>query len=202
MRPELRDPNLSSSFRRRDDSPTSSRLESQWFGASSIRHPIAHEVLPPPSTRPVSTTHTVAFGIVSLLLVAGATAGVLFFLAPQTAHAPVSEPVSTTQITNADVPLTPTSEPALVPVITPADLPSAPPVTPAPAAMAPTPPPVPRARAAAPVQRSSESLPDLDRAAAAAGVKPAEEESPVIELDEPTPAPTSTDTPPDLELRR
>jgi len=114
-------------------SPASSRLESQWFAPTNPKlSPIGPEIFEARrGWRPPPPSHGVAFAAVSLLLVGVAAAGTFSFVAPDSkvSHA---TPISTTTITNAEMPSTPAPSPSAqgrsVPAITPADLPSSPPV--------------------------------------------------------------------------
>jgi len=115
-------------------SPASSRFESQWFALTNPKlSPIGPEIFeerrgwrPPPPSRGL------AFAAVSLLLVGVAAAGTFFFLAPDSKSSHLATPISTTTITNAEVPSAPSppssAQGPSVPAITPADLPSPPPV--------------------------------------------------------------------------
>lgn len=169
---------------------SSNRIESQWFmEANPTLHPIGHELEQRRGWRPPPPTRGLGFAAVSMFLIGLATAGTVFFLAPEAkrSHSPqpsTSEPTSTTTITNADVPsaqavastdtaalpnlLRPTPPSDLPPTRTDelkANQPAAP--TRAPTKSRPI-------RTAKPEGKASKgtSLPDLDRAAAAAGVTP------------------------------
>ena len=196
----------------------SDHVESQWFASTNPRlAPIGHEIFeerrgwqPPPPSRGL------AFTAVSVLLVAVAGAGTLFLFGPDNRPSSAT-PVSTTTITNAEVPaasapgepatLDTANDPTKTGTVTPHDLPSAPPVvdavkepgragkaadvpkaTPAPAARSQKA-AVPGKRATPPAatKKSEGSLPDLERAASAAGM--------TTQQDDPFATP-GTDTPP------
>lgn len=204
--------------------PASSRFESQWFAPTNPKlSPVGPEVFeerrgwqPPPASRGL------VFTAVSVLLVGVAAAGTFFLLGPD-ANRSHATPVSTTTITNAEVPAAPEPAPALetttVPTVTPADLPAAPPVvnavkepsppgwraakgTPEPqkaSAVAPAPrtqqramaPAKPATAKPAAAKPSDTSLPNLDRAAAAAGMTPQQDDPFATPGTETPPAPTA-----------
>ena len=201
--------------------PVSNRVESQWFAPTNPRlAPVGHEIFeerrgwqPPPPSRGL------AFAGISALLVAVAAAGTVFFFGPDRDRSP-STPVSTTTITNADVPTTPTPEPETTPAplaapttmqtVTPNDLPSAPPVVDAvkepgvrPAKIAAGSANTTTVRAQRSVtsgkpvtsaaKKSDGALPDLDRAASAAGMTP-QQDDPFATPGTETPPATSATT--------
>ena len=202
--------------------PASKRFESQWFAATNPKlAPIGDEIFeerrgwrPPPPSRGLT------FAAVSLLLVGVAAAGTFFFLGPDSNRAHNVTPVSTTTITNAEVPSAPAPAAAAsptvetVPTVTPAELPSAPTVVaavnepnkaravapaPAPAARVVKAPAKPRTTTKAPAttKRSTEtSLPDLDRAAAAAGMTPSDDDAFATPGNDIPPATTGSETAP------
>ena len=212
----------------------SDHVESQWFAPTNPRlAPIGHEIFeerrgwqPPPPSRGL------AFTAVSVLLVAVAGAGTLFLFGPDGNRSSSTTPVSTTTITNAEVPATPApGEPTTTApldtatatptagTVTPHDLPSAPPVVDAvkekappgwrPAKTAETPkastagtaPAARNQKAAAPARRatppattkkSEGALPDLDRAASAAGMTTQQDDPFATPGTETPPAPAAT----------
>jgi len=213
--------------------PVSNRLESQWFAPTNPGlTPIGHEIFeerrgwqPPPPSRGI------AFTAVSVLLVAVAGAGTLFLVGPDANRSSSTTAVSTTTITNAEVPATPqAAEPATTAqdtataprmgTMTPHDLPSAPPMvdavkepgppgwhpekaaaarkadhtTGAPAArnQKAVAPPAKRATTPSATKRSEGSLPDLDRAASAAGMTTQQDDPFATPGTETPPAPAAT----------
>ena len=238
--------------------PVSNRFESQWFAPTNPRlAPIGNEVFGRRGWQPPPPSRGIAFAAVSLLLVGVAAAGTFFFLGPDSNRSQTT-PVSTTTITNAEVPAPPADPPAPPPetttapmvmrTVTPNDLPAAPPVVdavkePAPAgwhatkgtadSKANAAPPAPARRsqkATAPAKAAKEpattkpsegALPDLDRAASAAGMNPQQEDPfatpgndtpPATPPQEPAGAPAAPSAPstapapsevmPDLEIKR
>jgi hypothetical protein len=196
--------------------------EAEWFAPTNpTLQPIGHQLEERRGWRPPPPTKGVGFAIVSVLLVTIAAGGTLFFFGPD-AERPrsSSRPVSTTTITNADVPSTTATEErapstTAIPTATPAELPSAPstskPASTATRATAARQPgagvrapgrvttdrPAPATKATpatrpAPAKPAPDrALPDLDRAAAAAGLTPRDDE-PLSTPDNGTPSVAAT----------
>jgi hypothetical protein len=212
--------------------PVSSRFESAWFSATSPngaraaaarRAPLMEGLEQRRGWNPPNSSRSIAFTMVSLLLVGFAVGGTVFFLGPDSKKARSPDAISTSTITNADMPATPPTPTAPPPATTPApeptpsehviragDLPTASLVNPKPEpnAFGSTKPAAValRPRAAEPRQQqqqqrqqqptptrakegsSNRTLPDLDRAAAATGMVPAQQQDDTS-FSTPSPAP-------------